>query len=111
MPNVTSSFFKTQSQLTQFTDVEIINPVTSGTANTETSILLPSATTSFTMRLRKGFNGPIKYTFISGESGTTYAELLKGAAHRFDDLDSKVNWTLYVQSPKVSQVLEIKTLR
>lgn len=113
MPNVTSSFFKTQTTFTptSFSTIEILNETTSVTANTETSIALPSNTRAFKIKLRRGNTGPVKYTFTSGESGTIYEELSGSSAHFYSDLSSAVSWTLYVQSPKTSQILEIVTMR
>lgn len=73
------------------------------TAGTEYSQALSSGTKSFTIRSRG--NSELKLAFTSGESGTKFVTIPKGASYSQEGLN--FSGTLYFQANKNSETIEI----
>lgn len=72
-------------------------------ADTEYSQLLPSNCKKIEIKTRS-YND-LKFTFVSGESGTTYQTIQGGATREIvGNLSSK---TIYFQSPTAGEIVEI----
>ena len=63
--------------------------------NTEYSLVLPSTTKQFHMRIREG-NAPLKFTFTSTESGIKYFTMPRGNSFTSTAITSSL--TIYFQS-------------
>lgn len=74
-------------------------------AGTEYSQALSAGTVRYTLRSRGG--GKIQYSFTLGASGTTYITVMPGCSESEDGL-SLTGKTLYFQSSKASDTIEIK---
>ena len=76
------------------------------TADTEYSYTIPDNAKRIEFKLR-ALNALLKYSFTSGESGTTYITVPYGDTVVIEDakLGGKI---LYVQSPTASQTLETR---
>ena len=74
-------------------------------ANTEYSYTFPTSTKRYMMANRD--SGTLKYSFSSGTSGTQYITLYPGDAAVADLLDTTAGFTVYFQSTKASQTVEI----
>ena len=72
-------------------------------ANTEQSQALPSNTKEFIFKTRG--NDEVKLAFISGDSGTLYATIKKGAVLAVTQFFQAQ--TLYFQSPTAGAIVEI----
>lgn len=73
------------------------------TANTEVAITIPNKTIQFEIRARP--TASLKFSFTSGESGTKYVEIKRGAGFVAKDL-YLVGKTLYIQSPTAGTTVE-----
>lgn len=82
----------------------IANITTSATANTETSFTFPANTKRFTVKNRSG--GLIRFSYILGASGTTFFSIEPGTTYDETEIGA-ASLTIYLQSPSVSQILEI----
>lgn len=82
----------------------IYNVTTPGTANTETSQALSSNVRQFLLRVRGLAN--LQFAFVSGQSGSNYITVPRGASYTVSNL-SLESATLYFQVDKESQVVEI----
>lgn len=87
------------------TTQEIFNP-SIALANTEQSLALPASIKGYLVRVR-GAAGTLKITHVSGESGTKYTTVERGAV--LTDLNSYTSLTLYFQSPTAGAVVEVVT--
>lgn len=83
----------------------ITNASTSGLANTETSIALPAGTRSIC--IQNSDDGLIQFAFTATESGTNFFTLFPGVPYHIEGISASASVTLYVQSPKTSQALQI----
>jgi len=72
-------------------------------ANTEYSQALSSSTKKFLIRVRG--QSQLKLAFTAGQSGTNYITIPAGTTLNCDDLS--FTGTLYFQSVKASQIVEI----
>jgi hypothetical protein len=81
---------------------EIFN-ITLSSANTEFSQALPSNTRKFILKTRG--SSILKFSFVSGESGTKFITLKPGAVYTDDNLYASE--TIYFQSPTSGDVVEI----
>lgn len=93
--------------------VSIVNPTTPGvlnlampTASTEYSIALPAGTTRYEAHLRSG-SAALQLSYTVGTSGTTYTTVPAGCGISEGPIASTASITLYIQSPKANQTLEI----
>lgn len=84
------------------TTATIIN-VAVATANTEVSQLLPTNTKSFILKARG--NSKIQMSFISGDSGTTFVTIPKGAVYTDDKFYTSL--TVYFQTSNGGETVEI----
>ena len=84
------------------TTVTIYN-ITIAAADTEQSQALPANTKRFIIRARG--NGRVQIAYTSGDSGTLYMTLRPGAV--FEDENFYTGQTLYFQSNKVGETVEI----
>ena len=84
------------------TTVTIFN-TTATLANTEYSQALPANTKEFLMKVRG--SAALKVAFISGDSGTLYVTINKGAVLTVTQFFS--SQTIYFQSPVAGSVVEI----
>jgi hypothetical protein len=77
------------------------------TAGTEYSYTIPVGTKRIKFKLR-ALNALLKYSFTSGESGTTYITVAYGDDEEINDakLGGQI---IYFQSPTASQVVEVRT--
>lgn len=74
-------------------------------ANTEYAFVMPSGAKNFSFQTREG--GSLKIANVSGQSGTTYFTLFPGQTYNIESVTGSNTITLYVQSPKASQTLEV----
>lgn len=86
-------------------DTPKITNITIPVANTEQSHIFAANTKRILMRLR-GI-GKLQYSFTSGQSGTSFITMKKGNSEEFNALDLSVATTIYFQSPKAGETLEI----
>ena len=82
----------------------ILNPVTSPTPSTETSVALPAGLKRFEVSNRGATI--LQLAFISGNSGSLYRSIAPGASYK-EDLISGSAQTLYFQTASPSQRLEV----
>lgn len=74
-------------------------------ANTEESYTFLAATKRFRIQLRG--SATLKVAFTSGDSGTTFLTIYPGDCFEESDLGLLAGLTLYFQSSKPAEVLEI----
>ena len=93
--------------------VSFANPTTPSVLNlampsaaTEYSIALPAGTVRYEAHLRSG-SAVLQLAYSVGTSGTTYTTVPAGCGLAEGPIASTASVTLYVQSPKGNQVLEI----
>lgn len=84
---------------------EVVN-INIPTANIEQSFALPTNTRSIMFRLR-GNNSNLQFTFQSGQSGTAFFTLTRGAVYKESNLNTAANTTLYFQTTTDGQILEL----
>lgn len=86
--------------------------------NSITNLSIPSASTEYSHALNSNLKqviircrgaGALKISFTSGESGTKYFSIPKGCSLTLTEIDF-TSTTLYVQSDKASQTVEILEL-
>jgi hypothetical protein len=102
MASIGSTSAESTSQLFSSPKTEIIQ--TSGTANTETSYTLRPNTRRFTITNRG--NKIINLSYAAATSGTQYKKLYPGAPYPEIQIGT-ASLTFYMQSPGISQDLEI----
>lgn len=73
-------------------------------ADTEQSLVLPIQILGYMIKVRD-CTADLKLTHVSGESGTKYLTIPKGAVHT--DEHQYSNLTLYFQSPVQNAVVEV----
>ena len=83
---------------------KIYNVTSPGTANTEFSQALTANVKKFLVRARNMVE--LKLAFASGDSGTTYVTIPRGATFVENGINSS-SLTLYMQCTKTSEVVEI----
>lgn len=101
--------------IASFSVVATPDPITTQTianetvalADTEQSYAFPVSTKRF--RLYNRGSGVIKWSFVSGDSGTVYVSLFPHTHYGWIDLDTSTSYTLYFQSPNANTILEIDT--
>lgn len=76
------------------------------TANTEQSFSFPSSTKNFEVKLRG--SGRLQISYTSGASGTNFITVPIGASYKINDLNLSSNLSIYFQSSKASETLEIE---
>ena len=81
-----------------------ITNTTMAAANTEQAIALPANTARFRICVRN--NAVLKLAFTATESGTNYITIWPGAYYIENQID-RVSTTLYIQSSKAGEVVEI----
>jgi len=86
---------------TQIGKIELASIVS---ANTEYSHTFANGTKSFVLQNRN--EGLVKISFTSGQSGTTYWSIFPGQQFPSELLDGS-GITIYFQSPKSAQTLEM----
>lgn len=74
-------------------------------AGTEYSYVLPTNCKQFMIKLRG--SGTLQFSYVSGESGTTYMEIPRYCFYAESDLNLNAATTLYFQSSSASQVAEL----
>lgn len=79
--------------------------VTLAVANTEYSVAIPTASVAFSIRTRQC--SKIQLAYVATESGTKYITIWPGETYVEEGLTSTASITLYVQSPKAGEVLEV----
>lgn len=89
------------------TGVKITNLTMPGSANTETSLALTADLKQLTIRSRT--TAKLQFSFTATESGTNYITIRPGTVWRMDQI-SFASSTLYIQSNKASNVVEIMEL-
>jgi len=87
-----------------FADTPGIANISAPVANTEYSYVLPIDTKQVLIQARLG---KLKLAFISGDSGTTYITVNYGCNFMIENI--KTNSTIYFQSNKALDVIEINT--
>ena len=100
----TTQTFRGKATLQPATTPDILNPVSPAGANTEFSQLLADGVKKITIRNRG--NADLKLSFTSGESGTKYFTISGNASYSEENV-SLTSTTLYMQTPGVSQTIEI----
>lgn len=73
--------------------------------NTEYSYLLTPGTTRVLFKTRN--NGLLRFTFQAGQSGTNYISVPAGTSYTLDSIDPSVSLTIYFQSDKNNETLEV----
>ena len=101
MASISSSILPASALLSQFG----IANYTLTLANTEYPIVMPSGAKNFSFQTREG--GLIKMASGVGLSNTTYFTLFPGQTYNIESVTGSNTITLYVQSPKPSQTLEV----
>ena len=91
------------SALTVTTPVIANQTITS--ANTEYSYALPANTKRFKIQNRN--EGLIKLSYTSGQSGTNYWTIFPGQQYDGENISNTATLTLYYQSTKAAQLLEV----
>lgn len=86
-------------------DTPVIANIEMPLANTEYSYALPNGTKQFAMKLRG--TGKLQFAFEAGQSNINYIFLAAGKSYSTKDVKIGSGLTLYFQSPKNNQVLEI----
>lgn len=76
-------------------------------ANTEVSYALPAGTKRFALQNR--FDGIIKLAYTSSTSGSVFYTVWPGDEFVENDIHYAATITLYMQSPKPSQTVEIRS--
>lgn len=99
MSNVTSTFRSAGSSATTPT----IYNVSALVAGTEYSQALSPSTKSFIIKVRG--SARLQLSFVSGQSGTNFITVPRGAAYTQDGLN--YSGTLYFQTNEASQIIEI----
>jgi hypothetical protein len=79
--------------------------LTVATANVEFSQALTNGTRKLMIRTRG--TGRIRFTFVSGESGTNFLTIPGAAVYSVDNIELQ-NKTLYMQCDQVGEVVEIE---
>ena len=75
-------------------------------ANTEESFVIPAGTKAVMFKSRGVTK--LKYSFQSGESGTNYVTLRAGSVHYQTSMSvAAPGLTVYIQSPKIGEIVEI----
>ena len=85
---------------------EIYNVTSPGTADTEFSQALTEGTKKIMIRARES-GVRIKMAFTSGQSGTNYITIPSNATFTENELTLGSGFTLYMQTNKASEVVEI----
>lgn len=83
----------------------IVNKISPVTTDTEFSQTITEGTQQLLIRCRG--SATIKFTFVSGESGTKYITIRRGTVYSAANLNL-LGKTLYMQVDKASQVIEIE---
>jgi len=91
------------SGLTVTTPVIVNQSIVS--ANTEYSYALPANTKRFKIQNRN--EGLVKLSYNTGESGTKYWSIFPGQQYDGENISDTASLTIYYQSPKASQTLEV----
>lgn len=89
------------------TSSKITNLVMDATPGTESSLALTADLKQLTIRSRT--RAKLQFTFVSGESGTKYITISPGTVWHIDQI-SFASSTLYIQSSKASNTVEIMEL-
>lgn len=79
--------------------------VPAATASTEYSITIPQATKKY--RFRNRGNARVQYSFVSGSSGSNYITVKPGNIEVEENLQLDSNLTIYFQTPKSGQEIEV----
>jgi len=79
--------------------------VAAASANTEYSLSIPSTTKKY--RFRNRGNARVQYSFVSGASGTNYITVKPGNIEIEENLQLDSNLTIYFQTPKSGQEIEV----
>ena len=82
-----------------------ISNVTLGSANTESSIALPSGTKKF--RLRARGSAKLQLAYNSGNSDSTYFTIMPGNVYTENHINSTASLTIYIQSNTASATVEL----
>lgn len=107
MAGIGSSLLSAQTQVTNIVvSTQDIANVVMANKDTEYNYALPSSTKYVIAQNRE--NGLIKITMTSGESDTKYFTIFPGQQREWVFLDGTAQ-TLYFQSPKDAQLLEIES--
>jgi len=105
MPNLGSSLSGTRVTLANLVSgAGLVKNVDMPSANNEYSHTFAAGIKHFVIRNRD--NGVIKLSFTATESGTTYFTIYPGESFDSAPLDGTAV-TIYFQSPKTSQTLEV----
>jgi len=86
-------------------DTPSISNIAIPTANTEQSFAFPNDTKKISFKLRG--NGKLKYAYTSGQSGTNFITAYPGNTVTITDILLTAGLTIYFQSTKSGEVLEI----
>lgn len=76
-------------------------------ANTEVSYVFPAGTKRFSLQNR--FDGKITLAYAVGDSGILYYTIWPGNEFAENNIHVSASITIYVQSPKASQIIEIRS--
>ena len=76
-------------------------------ANTEVFYVFPAGTKRFALQNRS--DGIIKLAYIIGDSGSVYYTVWPGDEFIENDIHYAASVTIYLQSPKASQIVEIRS--
>jgi hypothetical protein len=108
MAGIGSSLLSAQTTVTNIVvSTQDIENASMPTKDTEYSYALPVGTKWVICQNRQ--DGLIKITATSGESGTNYFTIFPGQQREYIFLNSNTAQTLYFQSPKDNQLLEIES--
>jgi len=106
MPNISSSLSNTSN-----TDITVgtgaVDNISIPTASTEVSHVLPAGTKRFVLQCRA--KTLVQLSFTATESGTKYYSIWPGNIFSGEVVKPSSTVTLYLQTPKTSQTVEIIT--
>lgn len=107
MGTIASSIAQVTTSAAGLSAPTIINHTTDASPDTESSIALPAGTRS--VCLQNSDQGLIKFAFTMGNSGTVFFTLFPGIPYMVEGISASASVTIYVQSPKTSQKLQLIT--
>lgn len=76
-------------------------------SGTEYAVVIPAGSVKFRIYSRK--HGKLQYSYTSGQSGLAYLTIESGNSHTEEGITSSASLTIYIQSSKASDILEVLT--
>lgn len=83
----------------------IQNVAMSVTPGTQSSVTFPATTKKVILKARG--NSKLQYSFINGQTNTTFITIFPGNEEVIDNLSLTASLTIYIQASKASEILEV----